>query len=66
MYDLKVCDYVMLIQLLCFWTLYFVLFLFKTHSVSETELYLRLQVKRTHQSVWPIEYSRTGPVRERD
>jgi hypothetical protein len=33
------------IQLLYFWTLYNILFLFKTHSVSDTGFCLRLQVE---------------------
>jgi hypothetical protein len=32
----------------CFWTLSVVLFLFKTHNVSETAFCLRLQVEPTH------------------
>jgi hypothetical protein len=35
------------IQLLCFWALSIVLFLFKTHSVSETGFCLRPQVEAT-------------------
>jgi hypothetical protein len=34
-------------QLLCLWTLSIVVFLLKTHNVSETGFYLRLQVKHT-------------------
>jgi hypothetical protein len=41
---LNVCEDGMLIQLLCFWTLSILLFLFN-HNISETGLYLRLQVK---------------------
>jgi hypothetical protein len=36
---------IFLLQLLCFWTLSVVLFLFKTHNVSESGFYLRLQVE---------------------
>jgi hypothetical protein len=46
-YDLKVCDDGILTQLLCFWTLSIVLFLFKTHDVSETGFCLRFQVGPT-------------------
>jgi hypothetical protein len=45
--DVKVCDDGMLIQLLCFRTLCSVLFVCKTHRVSETGFCLRLQVKPT-------------------
>jgi hypothetical protein len=34
--ELEVCDDAILTKLLCFWTLSIVLFLFKTHNVSET------------------------------
>jgi hypothetical protein len=34
--DLKFCEGGILIQLLCFWMLYIVLFVFETHDVSET------------------------------
>jgi hypothetical protein len=53
-YGLEVCDDGTLVQILCFWTLYIVLSLFKSrlvslskHSVSETRFCLRLQVKPT-------------------
>jgi hypothetical protein len=36
-----------LVQLLCFWTLSIIVFLFKTDQVSETGFYLRLQVEPT-------------------
>jgi hypothetical protein len=36
----KLRDFCILIQLLCLWTLSIVLFLFKTHDVSETEFCL--------------------------
>jgi hypothetical protein len=35
--DVKVCDDGTLIQLLCFWTLSIVLFIFMSHNISETE-----------------------------
>jgi hypothetical protein len=43
--DIKVCDEGILMQLLCFSTLFIILFLFKTHNVSETGFCLPLQVK---------------------
>jgi hypothetical protein len=45
--DLKVCDDGILIQLLCFWTLSVVLFLLKTHNISETGFSLCLQMELT-------------------
>jgi hypothetical protein len=36
-----------MLQLLCFWTLSIVLFLFKTHNVSDTGSCRRLQVEPT-------------------
>jgi hypothetical protein len=45
--DIKVCGEGILIQILCFGTLSTVLFLFKTHNVSETGFCLHLQVKPT-------------------
>jgi hypothetical protein len=44
---MKLCDHDTLIQLLCFWTLYIALLLFKKHNVSDTGFSLRLQVKPT-------------------
>jgi hypothetical protein len=38
---------IILIQLLCFWTLTIILFLFKAYSVSEDGFSLRLQVEPT-------------------
>jgi hypothetical protein len=43
--DLKVCDDGIFIELMYFWTLSIVLFLFETHKVSETGFCLRLQVE---------------------
>jgi hypothetical protein len=39
---------VLFVRLLCFWTLSVVLFLFKTHNVSETGFCLRPLVEPTH------------------
>jgi hypothetical protein len=41
-------NYSVTIQLLCFWTLSIILFLFKTHYVSETGFCLRLHAEPIH------------------
>jgi hypothetical protein len=50
---LKACDDGILIQLLWYWRLSIILFLFKTHYISETGFCLLLQVEPTQ--LGPIE-----------
>jgi hypothetical protein len=52
--DLRIKSQCILIQLLCFWALSIILFLFKTHNISETGFCLGLQVEPTQLGAFEV------------